>query len=184
MALDYLPSPGWAVIYGETPSADRWSELGENDDALATGAGIDDDAILARHLAPLSVKARNINIGQKDQFIFTDQTTTSTGFTDLATPGPTVTVEIGPSGNALAIMSAGLYNGGGKYVGVQLSGANTAAPVLDESLRRDGTSFDTIGCRQQYWSGLNPGNTTFTMKYRTASGTANFFSRRLTVIPL
>lgn len=51
MALDYLPSPGWAVIYGETPSATRWSELGDNDDALATGAGIDDLAILTRHLA-------------------------------------------------------------------------------------------------------------------------------------
>lgn len=51
MALDYLPSPGWAVIYGETPSATRWSELGDNDDALATGAGIDDAAILTRHLA-------------------------------------------------------------------------------------------------------------------------------------
>lgn len=51
MALDYLPSPGWAVIYGETPSATRWSELGDNDDALATGVGIDDLAILNRHLA-------------------------------------------------------------------------------------------------------------------------------------
>lgn len=50
MALDYLPSPSWAVIYGETPSATRWSELGTNDDALATAAGIDDLAILTRHL--------------------------------------------------------------------------------------------------------------------------------------
>lgn len=50
MALDYLPSPSWAVIYGETPSADRWSELGENDDALATGAGWDDDSVKARHM--------------------------------------------------------------------------------------------------------------------------------------
>lgn len=51
MALDYLPSPSWAVIYGETPSADRWSELGENDDALATGAGWDDGAVALRHMA-------------------------------------------------------------------------------------------------------------------------------------
>lgn len=55
MALDYLPSPGWAVIYGETPSATRWSELGDNDDALATGAGIDDLAILTRHIAALGI---------------------------------------------------------------------------------------------------------------------------------
>lgn len=51
MALDYLPNPSWAVVYGETPSADQWSELGENDDALATGVGIDDLAIINRHLA-------------------------------------------------------------------------------------------------------------------------------------
>lgn len=55
MALDYLPSPGWAVIYGETPSATRWSELGDNDDSLATGAGIDDLAITTRHYAATSV---------------------------------------------------------------------------------------------------------------------------------
>lgn len=60
MALDYLPSPGWAVIYGETPSATRWSELGDNDDALATGAGIDDLAILTRHIAALGITAPKI----------------------------------------------------------------------------------------------------------------------------
>lgn len=51
MALDYLPTPSWSVVYGETPSASKWSELGANDDALATGAGIDDLAILTRHIA-------------------------------------------------------------------------------------------------------------------------------------
>lgn len=61
MALDYLPSPGWAVVYGETPSADRWSELGENDDALALGAGIDDDAIIARHIAAQAVKGEHLD---------------------------------------------------------------------------------------------------------------------------
>ena len=62
MALDYLPSPGWAVIYGETPSATRWSELGDNDDALATGAGIDDDALITRHYDDASVTARKIDL--------------------------------------------------------------------------------------------------------------------------
>lgn len=61
MALDYLPSPSWAVIYGETPSADRWSELGENDDALATGAGIDDLAIIKRHIAASVVDGDKID---------------------------------------------------------------------------------------------------------------------------
>lgn len=68
MALDYLPSPGWAVIYGETPSATRWSELGDNDDALATGVGIDDLAILNRHLALSSVKANNLDASAFNRF--------------------------------------------------------------------------------------------------------------------
>ena len=68
MALDYLPSPSWAVIYGETPSADRWSELGENDDALATGAGIDDDAIIARHIANAAVKKANMDFTDFDVY--------------------------------------------------------------------------------------------------------------------
>ena len=62
MALDYLPSPGWAVIYGETPSATRWSELGDNDDALATGAGIDDLAILNRHYGAQSITTDKMGI--------------------------------------------------------------------------------------------------------------------------
>lgn len=62
MALDYLPSPGWAVIYGETPSATRWSELGDNDDALATGAGIDDLAILTRHIKDAAVTSRKAQL--------------------------------------------------------------------------------------------------------------------------
>lgn len=60
MALDYIPSPGWAVIYGETPSATRWSELGDNDDALATGAGLDDNSIIARHVASNAIAAKNL----------------------------------------------------------------------------------------------------------------------------
>lgn len=36
--------------YGETPSATKWNYLWENDYALADGTGIEDDAIIARHI--------------------------------------------------------------------------------------------------------------------------------------
>jgi len=49
MALDNLPNPSWSVVFGEVPSASKWSELGENDDSLATGAGWDDEIVEARH---------------------------------------------------------------------------------------------------------------------------------------
>lgn len=82
MALDYLPSPSWAVVYGETPSADRWSELGENDDALATGAGIDDDAILNRHIAPGAVTQEQTSGLWYEEL----------GRTTLSTPGTSIAV--------------------------------------------------------------------------------------------
>lgn len=100
MALDYLPSPSWAVIYGETPSADRWSELGENDDALATGAGIDDLAILTRHLADINVTTRKMkptygytagSTGGARQSIGTGYTAVS-GASRSYTSGPTAEI--------------------------------------------------------------------------------------------
>lgn len=45
-----VPNPGWNVVYGEIPAASKWSQLGANDDALAAGTGISDDAILTRHI--------------------------------------------------------------------------------------------------------------------------------------
>lgn len=60
MPLTYLPSPSWAVVYGEVPSATRWSELGLNDNSLATGAGIDDLAILTRHIAANAITGAKI----------------------------------------------------------------------------------------------------------------------------
>lgn len=98
MALDYLPSPGWAVIYGETPSATRWSELGDNDDALATGAGIDDLAILTRHLADVNVTTRKMkptysvtagNSGASRQTMVGAGTFAITGLSKSYTSGPT-----------------------------------------------------------------------------------------------
>lgn len=60
MALDYLPTPNWAVVYGEVPSASKWSQLGTNDNSLATGSGIDDLAIITRHLADGAATTRKM----------------------------------------------------------------------------------------------------------------------------
>lgn len=40
-----LPYPGWNVVFGATPTAAYWSELGANDDALAAGTGLNNGAI-------------------------------------------------------------------------------------------------------------------------------------------
>lgn len=118
-------------------------------------------------------------------YIVSDQTTTSTSYTDLTTAGPSVSVDIGASKQALVIISAGLYNAATpKYMSVAVSGATTIAASDTEAIRRDGGAFDGIQTTAFIISGLNPGTNVFTAKYKTASGTANFFARRIIVIPL
>jgi len=41
---------GQTFTFGETPSATKWGYLWENDYALADGTGIENDAIINRHI--------------------------------------------------------------------------------------------------------------------------------------
>lgn len=45
----------WSVVFGEQPTASKWNILGTNDASFHDGTGIDDDAIIARHIANLAV---------------------------------------------------------------------------------------------------------------------------------
>lgn len=40
----------WSVVFGEQPTAAKWNQLGANDAAMKDGTGIDNDAIIARHI--------------------------------------------------------------------------------------------------------------------------------------
>jgi hypothetical protein len=40
----------WSVVYGETPSATKWSQLGENDAGFKDGTNFDDQIIHDNHL--------------------------------------------------------------------------------------------------------------------------------------
>lgn len=137
-------------------------------------------------MAETKVSSNEIALDGANSFVFTDQTTTSTTYTDLATIGPSATVMVGQSGKVLVSWSCGLYTGAySKFCGIALSGANTIAPVDDESIRKDDASFTVTTSRTKLFTGLTPGSTTFTMKYRVGTAsTGNFFSRNLTVIPL
>lgn len=52
---------GQSFTFGETPSATKWNYLWENDYALADGSGIEDDAILARHIDDSQIAANHID---------------------------------------------------------------------------------------------------------------------------
>lgn len=123
--------------------------------------------------------------------VATSQTTTSTTYTDLATAGPAVTVTIGSTGKALVSLHSAIANatsGLASVYGFAVSGASTVAasdttaigftsPVANGGIRC-GTIINVTG--------LTPGSTTFTAKYRMDPGVgpATFVDRRLSVTPL
>ncbi len=124
--------------------------------------------------------------------VATTETTASASFTNIATPGPLVTVNIGQNGAALVVLSAGLSNNTGAayaVMGYAVSGANTIAANFLNSLANQtpgGVSSvnEIFASYVQLLTGLTPGVTTFTAKYEIiTAGTATFRNRYITVIP-
>jgi hypothetical protein len=124
--------------------------------------------------------------------IATQQGTTATSFTDLATVGPAVTVTIGSTGKALMSLYTYQYSsdvGGTGLIGSAISGATTY-PATDANGALSFASPSSLqgirhGCIV-LWTGLNAGSTTVTAKYRSTSSTntATFGDRMLSVTPL
>ena len=111
----------------------------------------------------------------------TSQGTSSSSYTDLATAGPAVTVTTGTK--ALVIITCDIESGSGTaaYVGFAVSGATTIAGTdLD-------ASYSTVGTTRYAFHSvptLTAGSNTFTVKYRSESGTKNFARRTIFVINL
>lgn len=170
------------AVAGATFTAAQFNQyvrdnLNETAPAKATAAGqffvsTGANAIAARQLT--------------SQVIVTSQTTTSTSFTDLATVGPRVTAAT--SDRALILFASQLDNtatNGAASVSVEVSGATTIGASNDWRIVRDGVAS---GNPHRYGSahlftGLTPGNNTFTMKYVVGSGTGTFAARELIVLP-
>lgn len=121
--------------------------------------------------------------------VATSQTTTNTGFVDLATVGPAVTVTTGTM--ALVILTAGLYNStanGYAQMAYGITGATTLVASNDRmlQLRAAAVNQQLNGSAMFLQGGLTPGSNTFTAKYSVASGggTATFLDRRIAVIGL
>lgn len=137
------------------------------------------------------IKDRGIPLpgGPAAAAVVTDQSTTSTSFVDLATAGPTVSVIVGASGRLAVWLAANAYNSLAENFALMafaLSGANTQAASDNEAatLRaRLATSGEDIG-KLVILSGLTPGLTTVTAKYRAQNGTANFRRRAVLAVPL
>lgn len=118
--------------------------------------------------------------------VTTIETCATTDWTDLATPGPSVTATTGE--RALVFISVGTSNtslAGGNTVSYALTGATERDPQFSTCLRFDGV---TAGDEMSYstfdmLTTLTPGSNTFTLKYRNGSGTATFKNRQIAVWP-
>jgi hypothetical protein len=131
--------------------------------------------------------------------------TTSTSFVDLATVGPSVEVPVRSSGRILVQLftqvqwpastpaTSKVEGGYASFVG---SGANTISladavakllpmHVWSWAISGGGTFSDTstmMSASGAVFTGLTPGDTTFTAKYRSAAGNTCEFGRRTIVV--
>lgn len=153
-------------------------------------------AAAAEAISLLSVKT-------KADSIATQETCSTFGFSDLTTVGPTVTIDVGPSGRLLVILTSQIQwidadaaDGNGGLVSVAMSGANTmtanaGAAVINPTAFFASTSTANAAVQGTYtaaavFSGLNPGTTTLTMKYSIyiAGETTDFGKRTVVAIAL
>lgn len=114
----------------------------------------------------------------------TFQSTTSTSYTDLATVGPSVTLTTGTK--ALVIVtsriSCAAVNDTG-YVSFAVSGA-TSVSAIDAFAMRYAVNYALKASNAYVIAGLTAGTNTFTLKYKTGSGTSYFDTRQIIVVNL
>ena len=122
----------------------------------------------------------------QSNYVITDQSTTSTSFTDLSTV-QSVTLTTGTK--ALILLSAVEYNNGAGNdcrIGFSVSGATTFSANNDYALSNNPDSANqsyAVG-GAIYYDALTAGSNTFTMKFNVAGGTGNFYNRNITVIDM
>lgn len=122
--------------------------------------------------------------------VMTSESTTSTSYTALATPGPAVTVTTGTQ--ALVIISSlelSTITGGFANASYAVSGSTTIAAGTGPSVlnyKGQSTSGQAIRSLAVFQGSLTGGSNTFTMQYNagSAGGTATFLNRHIIVFPL
>lgn len=164
------------------------------------GFGSDNYGIALENDAGQLVKLEDFIFGPTEDTVDTLESTASLTFVDLATAGPSVTIVVGETGRVMVGVSmviridAEPQDGGGAS-NVELTGANNIAASSAASDPTPGVLMYTqlpgeatiylqgMYTRTRFMEGLNPGSTTFTMKYKAYAGTAMFQNRVLWVIP-
>lgn len=136
-----------------------------------------------------------LNIGNNE--VLTAESTTSTNYTDLVTAGPSITINC-PNGIALIWVSCQVITDTleqDMLVGVRVDATDPPDGSREFEFRPGHAENDpTTGLQNLrglvgnyvYFSGLGSGNHTFKLRYKvdTASGTNNFYNRKILGIGL
>lgn len=121
--------------------------------------------------------------------VATDETVSGGVYGDTPTVGPLTQVNIGDSGRLMVVVSCTMTvtdaNDGG-FMSFALSGANTLAPSDDMAFQffPKVTGAYHRGSYVELLSGLTPGLTTVTAKYKTSGADITFKDRKLTAWPM
>jgi hypothetical protein len=163
------------TIYSSSGSTPARLGIGSTGQVLTVASGVPSWATPASGGAPASAS---------DQ-VNTQQSTTSTSFTDLATAGPAVTLTTGTK--ALVIVdcvSLNTNNQVGSFMGCEVSGASSVSPSTNDAAQTfSGNEFATRTKAIRY-SGLTAGSNTFTAKYKVEGNTGTFEKRNIFVMDL
>jgi len=123
--------------------------------------------------------------------VLTNQTTTSTSYTDLTTAGPAVTITTGTSVIVLITADLGDPSNTAGFIRASfaVSGATTRAASDNEALIASGAAISTADpfgtySRAVVITGLTAGSNVFTMKYKVSTGTASFQNRNIVIVAL
>jgi hypothetical protein len=124
-----------------------------------------------------------------DAYIAAAEGTTSNVYTDLATVGPTVSIEVGSTGKALvslyASMSCSVSAAMVRYAYAVSGATSVPAGTNGRNVHFNVPFADNFFSLSTTWlhTGLNPGVNTFTAKYETTAGEGKWAHRRLMVSP-
>jgi hypothetical protein len=116
--------------------------------------------------------------------IASSQTTTSTSYTDLATPGPAVTKTTGVL--AMVVITAEVDTTGAgvsPYMSFAVTGASSVAATDANAIRVDSSAIVNVAASYAFLVIVTAGSNVFTAKYRVGSGTGTFVNRSMIVWP-
>ena len=152
-------------------------------------AELADSAVETAKINNAAVTPSKLGLAPQTAIVVTGQTTTSAGTVDLATVGPTVTVDVGANGLVLLLVQCSYTNstigeGGGLFYSV--SGATTVSDVqLNVSSRAQRAATVHHYAALALISGLTPGSNTIKLRYgANTGGTSTYANRTIVAIPL